>query len=106
MSSDEEEDSKIPITNLKFINTDLNSDKDKRVFHYFVDDLSLEQINNSYIILFAGKTGSGKTTVINAFVNIVKGIKLGDLIRYKLIDEKQKQLERQNLKQMEYIYII
>ena len=40
MSSDEEEeeDSKIPITNLKFINTDLNSDKDKRVFHYFVDD--------------------------------------------------------------------
>ena len=90
MSSDEEEESKIPITQLKFVNTDLKTNKDNLVFHYFVDDLSLEQINNSYIILFAGKTGSGKTTAINAFVNIVKGIKLGDLKRYKLIEEKPK----------------
>jgi hypothetical protein len=52
--------------------------------------LSQNEIQNAYIILFAGKTGSGKTTAINAFVNIVKGIKLGDPKRYKLIEEKPK----------------
>ena len=90
MSSDEEEESKIPITQLKFVNTDLKTNKDNLVFHYFVDHLSQNEIQNAYIILFAGKTGSGKTTAINAFVNIVKGIKLGDLKRYKLIEEKPK----------------
>ena len=90
MSSDEEEESKIPITQLKFVNTDLNTNKDNLVFHYFVDHLSQNEIQNAYIILFAGKTGSGKTTAINAFVNIVKGIKLGDPKRYKLIEEKPK----------------
>ena len=90
MSSDEELDSKIPTTQIKFINTDLNRDKDKLVFHYFADNLSEDEINNAYIILFAGKTGSGKTTAINAIVNIIKGIKLGDPKRYKLIEEKPK----------------
>ena len=90
MSSDEEEESKIPITQLKFVNTDLDTNKDNLVFHYFVDHLSQNEIQNAYIILFAGKTGSGKTTAINAFVNIVKGIKLGDPKRYKLIEEKPK----------------
>ena len=90
MSSDEEEESKITITQLEFVNTDLNTNKDNLVFHYFVDNLSQNEIQNAYIILFAGKTGSGKTTAINAFVNIVKGIKLGDPKRYKLIEEKPK----------------
>ena len=78
MSSDEEEVPNIQIIQLKFVNTDLNTNKDKLVFHYFADDLSPNEIQNAYIILFAGKTGPGKTTAINAFVNIVKDIKLGD----------------------------
>jgi len=38
MSSDEEEVSNIQIIQLKFVNTDLNTNKDKLVFHYFADD--------------------------------------------------------------------
>ena len=91
MSSDEDEGiATIKPTQLPFKSIDLGKDKDKLVFHYFADDLTENEIQNAYIILFAGKTGSGKTTAINAFVNIVKGIKLGDPKRYNLISEQPK----------------
>ena len=63
----------------------------KKIFHYFCDDLSEEEIMNAKIILFSGKTGAGKTTAINAFVNIVKGIKLKDNKRYTMISEVEKE---------------
>ena len=45
----------------------------------------------AYVILFVGKTGHGKSTAINAFFNIIKGIKLEDKYRIILIkEEKQK----------------
>ena len=40
--------------------------------------------NNAYIILFAGKKEEGKNSVINAFFNIIKGIKLEENKRYVL----------------------
>ena len=66
-------------------------EQEQKVNHYFCDDLSEIEINqDAKIILFAGKTGAGKTTAINAFVNIVKGIKLKDKNRFILIDERKK----------------
>ena len=34
-----------------------------------------------------GETGSGKTTLMDAFVNYLAGINYGDLFRYKLVNE-------------------
>jgi type IV secretory pathway ATPase VirB11/archaellum biosynthesis ATPase len=40
------------------------------------------------VILFLGETGSGKTRMINYFLNAVLNIKFTDKIRYILIDEE------------------
>ncbi len=41
-------------------------------------------------MLFYGKTEDGKTTAINAFFNIVKGVQLEDNYRFILIIEPKK----------------
>ena len=88
MSSDSEE---IEIKQLSFIYQDLEKNKKELVFHYYVDNFSEYDIHNAKIILFSGKTDSGKTKAINVFVNIVKGAKLGAHIRYDLIQEKPRE---------------
>ena len=45
----------------------------------------------AYILLFVGKTGDGKSTAINSFFNIIKGIKIEDKYRFILIEEKEKE---------------
>ena len=40
-----------------------------------------------FTLLVMGETGSGKTTLMDAFVNYLAGINYGDLFRYKLVDE-------------------
>ena len=50
----------------------------------------MEKLNYTYIILFFGKTGVRKSTDINAFFNIVKGIKLKYNNRFILITEPKK----------------
>ena len=59
-------------------------------FNYIYDNFNEEDYNTAYIVLFAGKTGAGKTTAINAFFNIIKGVKLEDNYRYILIEESLK----------------
>ena len=61
------------------------------VKQYYFDEY--EDVNNdkdAKIILFVGKTGDGKTTAINAFFNVIKGVKLEDNFRFILIEEPQK----------------
>ena len=89
MSSDDSDE--IEMKQITFKYKDLKANEKQLVFHYYVDDFSEYDIHNAKIILFAGKTGSGKTTAINAFANIVKGVKLGDHIRYNLIQEETKE---------------
>ena len=86
MSSDDSDE--IEMRQLTFKYKDLKANEKQLVFHYYVDDFSEYDIYNAKFILFAGKIGSGKTTAINAFANIVKEVKLGDHIRYNLIQEK------------------
>ena len=61
------------------------------IFQYYIDKFELDEEKNCKIILFIGKTGDGKTTAINAFINIIKGIKLEDKYRLVLIREKTKE---------------
>lgn len=60
------------------------------VYQYFYDEFNINDYDNAYVILFCGKTGDGKSTAINAFFNIVKGIKLKDNYRFILIIEPKK----------------
>jgi len=64
--------------------------KHERVYEYFYDDFDLNDYKDAYIVLFCGKTGDGKSTAINAFFNIVKGIRLEDEFRFILIKEPEK----------------
>ena len=61
------------------------------VYQYFYDKYDVEDYSNAYVVLFCGKTGDGKTTAINAFFNIIKGIKLEDNYRFILISEPEKE---------------
>ena len=63
----------------------------KLVQKYYFD--SFDDPNNekdAKIILFVGKTGDGKTTAINSFFNVVKGVRLEDDFRFILIKEPKK----------------
>ena len=48
-----------------------------------------EKLNESKVLLFCGQSGVGKTTFINAFLNIILGVSCDDKFRFKLIVEKQ-----------------
>ena len=74
------------------------------VYHYHYDTFNSNDYRKAYIVLFVGKTGDGKSTAINAFFNIIKGIQLQDDFRFILIEEEKKLQGYQSL--MEFIYII
>lgn len=62
----------------------------KLIYEYHYDNFDGEDYLKAKIILFIGKTGDGKTTAINAFFNILKGIKLEDKYRFILVKEPKK----------------
>ena len=51
------------LTIYKYSNVKRQSSQ-KLVFQYFYDNFEGEDYNNAYVILFCGKTGDGKTTVV------------------------------------------
>ena len=57
------------------------------VFQHFYDKFDENDYKKAYVVLFIGFTGGGKTTAINAFFNIIKGIKIEDNYRFILIEE-------------------
>ncbi len=74
----------------KYSNIERKSDHEL-VYQYFYDKWDAVEMPNAIVILFCGKTGDGKTTAINAFFNIVKGIELEDKYRFILITEPVKE---------------
>lgn len=61
------------------------------VYQYYYDKIEPKDYDNAYVILFCGKSGDGKTTAINSFFNIVKGVELNDNYRFILIKEVKKE---------------
>ena len=77
------------LTIYKYSDIEKKSGHDQ-VYQYFYDKFDVNDYSDAYVVLFCGKTGDGKTTAINAFFNIIKGIKLNDKYRFLLINEKKK----------------
>lgn len=60
------------------------------IYHYHYDTFNSNDYRKAYIVLFVGKTWDRKSTAINAFFNIIKGIHLHDDFRFILIEEVKK----------------
>lgn len=63
---------------------------------YKLPKMDFLQTDEIISILFVGQSGTGKTTFINAFSNIILGIKPKDKFRYILIDEGENALDQMN----------
>ena len=79
-------------TDLK-INEPIKGSKEKldgekiKYYQYPKIEFTSEEDDKSKVILLVGKTGDGKSTFINALVNIYMGVKIEDKFRYLLINE-------------------
>ena len=78
-----------PINGSSIINENAN---EKMKFYQYPTNITFtdEEEDKSKVVLLVGKTGDGKSTFINALVNIYLGIQLEDNFRYILINEKNK----------------
>ncbi len=56
------------------------------VFHY---NLHKDPFGKYYTFLVIGETGTGKTTLLDAFVNYLAGMEYTDTWRWKLVDENE-----------------
>jgi polynucleotide 5'-kinase involved in rRNA processing len=59
---------------------------------YLYPNINLEEKEiqlNCKVILLVGQTGSGKSTMIDLIINYLMGIDFDDVIRYKLVDERE-----------------
>ena len=90
LSKYEEIDKKEDLVIYRYSKVERQSDH-KLVYQYFYDKFDINDYKVAYIILFVGKTGDGKSTAINAFFNIIKGIQLEDNFRFILIEEIKKE---------------
>ena len=90
------------LTKYKYSNKERQS-KHEFVYQYFYDEFNINDYDNAYVILFCGILGVGKSMAINAFFNIIKGIKLADNYRFILINEPPK---RYNLTDGVHIYYL
>lgn len=93
------------LTLYKYSNKESQS-KQKLVYQYFFDEFNINDYDNAYVVLFCGRTGDGKSTAINAFFNIIKGVKLEDNYRFILITEQKNLKDKLSHKQMVFIFII
>ena len=92
------------LTLYKYSDNQSIEEKEHSIYHYQFDRLNEEERAHAKIILFTGQTGHGKSTAINAFFNIMKGVKFEDEYRFILIEEKEKK-EGQAVSQTKGIHL-
>ena len=96
---------KIPINGCKKIDVENNLD----IYLYPSDGLTEEEEEKAKVLIFLGESKSGKTTLINPYINYILGINYIDDFRYKIIDEKKfivDQIDKILLNQIKLKYII
>ena len=76
----------VPIENS--IELELDNDEPIKLYLYPEINFTEEELNNSKVLLIIGQTGHGKTTFINALVNIYLGITIKDEFRYLLVQNE------------------
>jgi len=78
----------IPIEN----SIKLECENNESIQYYLYPEIvfSEEESNNSKVLLIIGQTGHGKTTFVNALVNIYSGITINDKFRYLLVKNENK----------------
>lgn len=80
-------------TKKKEKNSDEDSDDEDKnnieldIYQYPLIDFTEEEMKKAITFLVIGETGSGKTTLINSFVNALMGITMGLNFRYVIVSE-------------------
>ena len=62
--------------------------KGKHIFWVNSDPFTKADLKNAETFLILGATGSGKTTIINAFANYLWGVEYKDDYRYKIVKDE------------------
>ena len=89
----------------KYSNKERKSNREY-IYQFFYDEFNINDYDNTYVLLFCGEAGNGKTTAINAFFNILKGINIEDNYRFILFKEQKEERNTLNSEKKVFIYII
>ena len=57
------------------------------IYLYNSPNLTEEELSIAITIMVVGETGTGKTTLLNCYLNYLLGIEISDKFRYKIIYE-------------------
>ena len=82
----------IPINGCKKIDVENNLD----IYLYPSDELTKEEEEKAIVLMFVGETRTGKTTLINAYINYIFGINYVDDFRYKIINVQMNKYNEQS----------
>ena len=82
----------IPINGCKKIDVENNLD----IYLYPSDELTKEEEEKAIVLMFVGETETGKTTLINAYINYIFGINYVDDFRYKIINVQMNKYNEQS----------
>ena len=88
------------------LNNFISPDNIKRELKYISPPIKYSNLKVNNYIKKSFKTGSGKTTILNSFVNFLLGVKINDDYRYKIIFEKGNKTQSNSQTEQVNIYNI
>jgi len=88
----------VPIKGAEIIPS--NDQSEIKYYLYPKIEFTTEEEKNSKVVLLVGKTGDGKSTFVNALVNIYLGITIEDKFRYLLINDNNVDQQKSKTKKV------